>query len=120
MSNQRPLSDLDRMAFARGALTRRDLLRRAGMAGGTLAGASLLAACGSSSGGGSSSVPSSGGAPSFPHTVSSSWTFSNWPLYIDIKNKTDHPSLDAFDKKYGTTTKYLEDIEDYESFFGKV
>ena len=37
MSNERPLSDLDRMAFARGALTRRDLLRRAGMAGGALA-----------------------------------------------------------------------------------
>src|SRR5207237_420036 len=51
---------------------------------------------------------------------SSSWTFSNWPLYIDVKNKTDHPSLDMFDKKYNTTTKYLEDIEDNDSFFGKV
>jgi spermidine/putrescine transport system substrate-binding protein len=120
MSNDRQLSDLDRMAFARGALTRRDLLRRAGMAGGALAGASLLAACGSSSGGGSSTPASSGGAPSFPHTVSSSWTFSNWPLYIDTEKKTHHPSLEAFDKKYNTTTKYLEDIEDNDSFFGKV
>ncbi|MDX6496199.1 MAG: spermidine/putrescine transport system substrate-binding protein, partial [Gaiellales bacterium] len=120
MSNERQLSDLDRMAFARGALTRRDLLRRAGMAGGALAGASLLAACGGSSGGGSSAAASSGGAPSFPHTVSSSWTFSNWPLYIDTEKKTHHPSLEAFDKKYNTTTKYLEDIEDNDSFFGKV
>ena len=109
------------MAFARGALTRRDLLRRAGMAGGVLAGAGLLAACGSSSSAGAPAAPaSSGGAPSSGKTVASSWTFSNWPLYIDTEKKTHHPSLDQFDKKYNTTTKYLEDIEDNESFFGKV
>src|SRR5262249_47402389 len=66
-----------------------------------------------------------GGAPSvgpvsIDKTVAPSWTFSNWPLYIDTKNKTDHPSLDMFDKKYNTKTNYLEDIEDNESFFGKV
>jgi spermidine/putrescine transport system substrate-binding protein len=119
MNNGKPTpSNLD-LAFARGALTRRDLLRRTGIAGGTLAGASLLAACGSSSGSGGSAAASQGPV-TFPHTISPNWTFSNWPLYIDTKNKTDHPSLDQFDKKFGTKTKYLEDIEDNDSFFGKV
>ena len=120
MSTERHLSDLDRMAFARGALTRRELLRRAGLAGGMFAGAGLLAACGSSSSGGSGGAVSSSGPVSIDKTVASSWTFSNWPLYIDTEKKTHHPSLDLFDKKYNTKTNYLEDIEDNESFFGKV
>jgi spermidine/putrescine transport system substrate-binding protein len=121
MSANRPMSDLDRLAFARGALTRRDLLRRAGVAGGLMAGAGLLAACGSgSSSGGGGGASSSGGPATIDKTVAANWTFSNWPLYIDVKNKTQHPSLDAFDAKFKTKTTYLEDIEDNESFFGKV
>ena len=121
MSDNRPTNDPVSLAFMRGGLTRRDLLRRAGIAGGTLAGASLIAACG----GGSASTGGGGGASvsgpvSIDKTVAPNWTFSNWPLYIDIKNKTDHPSLDLFDKKYKTKTNYQEDIEDNDSFFGKV
>jgi len=123
MNTGRP-TDPTALAFARGALTRRDLLRRAGVAGGVLAGSGLLAACGS---GGSSSGSSAGGtaaaAPSVgttPADMAPSWTFSNWPLYIDTEGKTKHPSLDQFDKAFTTTTKYLEDIEDNESFFGQV
>jgi len=118
-ANRRPLSDIERMAFARGALTRRELLRRAGLAGGMVAGASLLAACGSDSGGGDTTAPAATGPVTVDKTVSPNWTFSNWPFYIDVKGKK-HPSLDLFDKEYGTKTKYLEDIEDNESFFGKV
>jgi spermidine/putrescine transport system substrate-binding protein len=112
------------MAFARGALTRRDLLRRAGVAGGVLAGSSLLAACGGGSSNSSSSAASSS-APAAkistdPADMAPSWTFSNWPLYIDTKGKTKHPSLDKFDQAFNTKTKYLEDIEDNDSFFGQV
>jgi spermidine/putrescine transport system substrate-binding protein len=39
---------------------------------------------------------------------------SNWPLYID--NKT----ISEFDKVTGTTTKYTEDVNDNNEFFGKV
>ena len=62
--------------LARGALTRRDLLRRAGMAGGTLSAASLLAACGGGSVGGASThnPASSVGNVSYPHTVAPSFS----------------------------------------------
>ena len=54
-------------------------------------------------------------------TMPKSLTFSNWPLYIDINEKTkSHPSLVAFDKQYGVNVKYLEDINDNDSFFGKI
>jgi spermidine/putrescine transport system substrate-binding protein len=123
MTNGKP-SDLSDLAFARGALTRRDLLRRAGVAGGVLAGSGLLAACGGGSSS-SSGSPASSSAPAAkisidPADMAPTWTFSNWPLYIDTKGKTKHPSLDKFDAAYQTTTKYLEDIEDNESFFGQV
>ena len=123
MNTGRP-TDPTALAFARGALTRRDLLRRAGVAGGVLAGSGLLAACGS---GGSSwdRPPEAPPRPrasvgTTPADMAPSWTFSNWPLYIDTEGKTKHPSLDQFDKAFTTTTKYLEDIEDNESFFGQV
>ena len=45
--------------------------------------------------------------------------FSNWPLYIDVKNHR-HPSLDQFTQKYGAKVKYVEDINDNASFFGKI
>jgi spermidine/putrescine transport system substrate-binding protein len=120
MSDTRPLPELDRMAFARGALTRRELLRQAGIAGGMVAGAGLLAACGSGSSSGGGAPSTSTGPVTIDKTVSPNWTFSNWPLYIDVKGKTHHPSLEAFDKQFKTTTKYLEDIDDNEAFFGKV
>ena len=63
---------------------------------------------------------SASGPVSIDKTVAPNWVFSNWPLYIDVKNKTDHPSLDKFDKQFKTKTTYQEDIEDNESFFGKV
>lgn len=48
-------------------------------------------------------------------------TISNWPLYIDIDEKTKrHPSFDAFTKKTGVKVKYLEDVNDNNSFYGKV
>ncbi len=39
---------------------------------------------------------------------------SNWPLYIDNKTISD------FDKQTGATTKYTEDVNDNNEFFGKV
>ena len=51
----------------------------------------------------------------------SSLTWSNWPLYIDVNEKTKgHPTLVQFQKHYGVKVKYLEDINDNDSFFGKI
>jgi spermidine/putrescine transport system substrate-binding protein len=110
---------LDRLAMT-GGLTRRDLLRRAGAAGGLLAGSSLLAACGGGGTvGGGNTEAATQPAESFPREVAPQWTFSNWPLYIDEDGKR-HPSLDQFDNEFGTTTRYIEEINDNVEFFGKV
>ncbi|MEA2374147.1 MAG: spermidine/putrescine transport system substrate-binding protein [Thermoleophilaceae bacterium] len=53
--------------------------------------------------------------------VASELVFANWPLYIDVDDKTkQRPTLDAFQKKYGTHVKYIEEINDNTEFFGKV
>ena len=58
-----------------------------------------------------------GGTQTLPKTI----VFSNWPLYIDVNEKTKtHPSLDQFEKKYDVKVRYIEDINDNDSFFGKI
>src|SRR5262245_40325136 len=95
-------------------ITRDELLRRALAGGAFLSVPGLLAACG---GGGSKSAATTttGGQQSLPKSL----TFSNWPLYIDVTKK-GHPTLAAFQKHYGVHVKYLEDINDNDSFFGKI
>src|SRR5262245_51406679 len=97
-------------------MTRSDFLRRGAAGGAILTVPGLLAACG---GGGSktSTAGAAGGSQVLPKTI----TFSNWPLYIDVNEKTKtHPSLVQFEKKYGVNVKYIEDINDNDSFFGKI
>jgi|RhiMetdeSRZDD1v2_1073273.scaffolds.fasta_scaffold01697_6 spermidine/putrescine transport system substrate-binding protein len=94
-------------------LTRRDLLRRAAASGAFLTVPGVLAACG-----GSSSKSSSSGSD---HTLAKTLHFSNWPLYIDVDEKTKkHPTLDMFTKKTGVSVQYVEDINDNATFFGKI
>jgi len=48
-------------------------------------------------------------------------TISNWPLYIDVNEKTGkRPTIELFQKRYGVKVKYLEDINDNATFFGKI
>jgi spermidine/putrescine transport system substrate-binding protein len=94
-------------------LTRRQLLERAAAGGAVLTVPGFLAACG-----GSSSKSSSAGGE---HKLAKTLRFSNWTLYIDIDEKTKrHPTLDMFKKKYGTTVRYIEDINDNATYFGKI
>ena len=85
--------------------------RGAGALGLSLAG--FLAACGDDGGGGG------GEGRSRRARSPKNMTFSNWPYYIDVKGKR-HPTLDQFQKKYGTKVKYVEEINDNVEFFGKV
>jgi spermidine/putrescine transport system substrate-binding protein len=94
------------------SFTREALLRRAVAGGALLTVPGLLAACGGSSKSASSTTTV---ARVLPKTI----TFSNWPLYIDVKG-TRHPSLDQFQKQYGAHVRYIEDINDNDSFFGKI
>jgi spermidine/putrescine transport system substrate-binding protein len=92
-------------------LTRRDLLRRAAASGAFLTVPGVLAACGGSSSKSSSS----------DHTLAKTLHFSNWPLYIDVNEKTKgHPTLAMFTKKTGVNVQYVEDINDNATYFGKI
>jgi spermidine/putrescine transport system substrate-binding protein len=92
-------------------LTRRALLRRAAASGAFLTVPGVLAACGGSSSKSASS----------DHTLAKTLNFSNWPLYIDVNEKTKgHPTLAAFTKKYGVHVNYVEDINDNATYFGKI
>jgi spermidine/putrescine transport system substrate-binding protein len=98
-------------------LTRRTLIERAGLGAAALTLPAWLAACGGS---GSKKAASSTGT-SGSNTLAKTLVFSNWPLYIDVNQKTKkHPSLDQFTKKTGVTVKYIEDINDNDQFFGKI
>lgn len=100
-------------------LTRRRLLQRG--AGGALSVSALayLAACG---GDGIEKKAKGDEARTIPKgQISKTLAFSNWPLYIDVDEKTKkRPSLQEFKRKYGTTVKYTEEINDNNEFFGKV
>ena len=49
-----------------------------------------------------------------PKVPIGNWTFSNWPLYMDKK------IVKNFDKQFGGHTKYVEEINDNDEFYGKV
>jgi spermidine/putrescine transport system substrate-binding protein len=87
------------------ALTREELLRRAAAGGAALAVPGLVPALAAARN------------PKLGKTL----TISNWPLYIDVDQKTKrHPTLDQFSKRYGVRVKYIEDVNDNASFFGKI
>ncbi|HEX8768748.1 MAG TPA: extracellular solute-binding protein [Jatrophihabitans sp.] len=102
-------------ALARGLLSRRSMLAGIGATGL----ASLLAACGTK-GTTTKANPSSQAATDRSDTEKVlSW--SNWPEYIDVDEKTKtHPSLDDFTKQTGIKVTYTEDYNDNDEFFAKV
>ena len=93
-------------------LTRNQLVRR-GAAGLTvLSLPGLLAACGGGGGGGGEE--SSG-------EVEKTLNFANWPLYIDVDEKTKkHPTLEAFTAATGIKVNYFEEINDNAEYFATV
>jgi spermidine/putrescine transport system substrate-binding protein len=95
-------------------LTRRQLLERAAAGGAVLTVPGLLAACGGEE-------KSAETAAAKDRTLSKTLRFSNWTLYIDIDEKTKkRPTLEQFKQKYGTTVRYVEDVNDNASYFGKI
>jgi len=100
-------------------LTRRRLLRQAGAGALGLGFAGFLAACGGGNGiGGGQGKEDTTAIPK--GQISKSLYFANWPLYIDDFPGKRHPTLDDFQKKYGTRVKYVEEVDDNVTFFGKV
>jgi spermidine/putrescine transport system substrate-binding protein len=97
-------------------LGRRDVFRLGGLAGA----AALLAACGVKG----EKKDDAGVAPTdfwSGKTKANTLDFSNWPLYIDVsEDGKSYPSLDKFKEDTGIKVNYREDIQDNESYFGKV
>ncbi|HET8599066.1 MAG TPA: spermidine/putrescine ABC transporter substrate-binding protein [Segeticoccus sp.] len=117
-------------------LSRRDVLRMAGVGGAAVGAGALLSACsvggqGTQSAGGTGSTGAGGAtsSASAQDAVQAYWadkkktgqlTWANWPLYIDTAGKGKHPSLDQFEKQSGIKVAYREDIQDNPSFFAKI
>ncbi|MBM3743114.1 MAG: spermidine/putrescine ABC transporter substrate-binding protein [Actinobacteria bacterium] len=97
-------------ALIRAQMTRRSLLVGAG----AVVGAGTLAACGT------------GGSESTEGVVDVSDTekivrWANWPLYLDFdEDLKEYPTLKAFEAATGITATYTEDIDDNNTFYGKV
>ena len=102
-------------------LTRRDLLERAALGGAVLSVPGFLAACGGSGGiEGSGATTAAGTAGPADTTLADTLRMSNWPLYIDIDEKTKkRPTLDQFTDDTGVKVDYIEDVNDNDEWFGK-
>src|SRR5213082_1296001 len=108
----RPVDPVLDLPLARGLLTRRGMLAGIGATGL----ASLLAACGTK--GTSSKANPSAQAATDRSDTEKVVSWSNWPEYIDVDDKTKaHPTLDAFTKQTGIKVTYTEDYNDNDEFF---
>ena len=97
-------------AIIRAQMSRRSLLVGAG----AIAGATTLAACGTGSSETSTSIVDVSDTEKIVR-------WANWPLYLDFdENKKVYPTLKAFEDKFGIAATYTEDIDDNNSFYGKV
>lgn len=104
-------------------LSRRRLLGYAGMGAAGLGLSGLLAACGGTGSGASTSTSGSAGFDWDAQKITGSFTFANWPLYIDrdrVNGEQVHPSLERFKKETGIDVGYLEVIQAYDEFFAKI
>jgi spermidine/putrescine transport system substrate-binding protein len=102
-------------------ITRRELLRRSALGGAALSFPSLLAACGGGDGiEGQGAATTAGTEAVADTTLARRLTISNWPLYIDIDEKTKkRPTLEQFQQETGVAVRYIEDVNDNEEWFGK-
>jgi spermidine/putrescine transport system substrate-binding protein len=105
--------------------SRRSLLAGAGALG---LGAAL-AACGTKGagtttggGGASGSATATGPAAAADRSDTEKLVnWANWTLYLDYDDKTKkYPTLEAFQKKTGIKATYAEDIDDNDTYYGKI
>jgi spermidine/putrescine transport system substrate-binding protein len=101
-------------AGAAGRFSRGELLRRAALGGVAISLPGFFAACGGGDG-------DAAGTTAGPKELADTLRFSNWPLYIDVDEKTKkRPTLEQFKQKTGVTVRYFEDINDNATYFGKI
>ena len=99
-------------------LTRRDLLERAALGSAALTLPGFLAACGGDGIEGEGTTEPA--TTEVTRQLADRIRISNWPLYIDIDEKTKkRPTLDQFTEKTGVEVQYIEDVNDNDEWFGK-
>jgi spermidine/putrescine transport system substrate-binding protein len=98
----------------RSQLSRRALLRGAGGAGV----AAALAACGTGDTGTSAGPEATVEDKSGTEKVV---RWANWPAYLDYDDESKtYPTLDKFQDQTGIKATYAEDIDDNDSYYGKI
>jgi spermidine/putrescine transport system substrate-binding protein len=102
--------------LVRSQLSRRTLLRGVGGVGA----AAALAACGTGSKDATSTTkPKPTVADKSDTDKVVNW--ANWPAYLDFDEKTKkYPTLEEFQTKTGLKATYAEDIDDNDSYYGKI
>jgi spermidine/putrescine transport system substrate-binding protein len=46
--------------------------------------------------------------------------WANWPLYLDVDDAGNYPTLQTFEKETGIKATYAESIDDNDTYYGKV
>jgi spermidine/putrescine transport system substrate-binding protein len=111
-------------------MSRRDLLRSAGVGAGALSLSAILAACGTPEAEGDTSVqPGAEGSPEWwadrvAEGAGDNVNFTNWPQYIDLgkddEGNRTRPTLDAFSEATGIGVTYRADINDNAEFYAAI
>lgn len=123
--NHDPRSPWTDPSFLRGMtqrrLSRRDVLRSAGVGVGALSLGAIMAACGVS-GTKNAQTNTDIGTEGWWDTQSATkeMVFANWPLYLDGQKGGDRPSLDKFLTDTGIKVTYKEAILDNPGFYSKI
>jgi spermidine/putrescine transport system substrate-binding protein len=100
--------------LVRAQLSRRTVLRGAGGAGV----AAALAACGT---GDTDSTSQPEPTVKDKSATDKVVRWANWPAYLDYDEKTKkYPTLEKFQQESGIKATYAEDIDDNDSYYGKV
>jgi spermidine/putrescine transport system substrate-binding protein len=107
------------------ALVQAKLSRRSVLLG--AAGLATLAACGtgsstpSGSGGGGSTAAAKPSPAADRSATEKVVNWANWTLYLDYDEDTKkYPTLEAFQKQTGIKATYAEDIDDNDTYYGKI
>lgn len=93
----------------RAQFSRRNVLKGAGIGASALA----LAACST----GTAEKPTAAKDISDSEKIV---RWDNWPLYLDVDDQGNYPTLEAFSKDTGIKATYSEPIQDNDTYYGKV
>lgn len=117
IDRQRLLQDIARQSNR--SLTRRDLLRRAGIGAGALSVSAFLAACGIDPQTQQNTGSSEDDGLTTDEKVGE-LNFANWIGYIDLDDAGNSPTLEQFEKATGISVNYKTAVNDNASFFGAI